>query len=724
MNNKKTLVLTIVFAVILIVSIVMSITSLTLLQKTNDKLEKLEQNNDTTLKAQVTELLTQITDLESKLGLANGTIATLTTQINDLKDKANVSETTIAELQSQLSKSETDINNLKANISSLESEIKDMAAKNEVTDSVIADLTQKLEVANYKLEAATINSEMIALSYSVDTLFTKKDDQLVPAKFTEEINAVNTLAQTLNTRISALTVPNGDNLADIKESVIARYNKINTSYTTNLEQFATKTTENGAGIKIVPNTLNMYVIPAFANADPVSINAQRLNANAIDTTVNEATCLTMPYYGIYNVTLSAGNATETIQDLSIYADKYNIVALNGTLSLTMFTLDLWNVNDVPTYVFLERVNSWNWEQLPENVYAYGEISQTEFHNNRTRMQAYIGELYKSNPNAHFTLYTNDNYTENSLWMYQHNIPEANFDINLMSDGIASYNFFNTHLGKGGVFNQDVYDEMKAEWNTAKARAREGKSLAECVAGLKYVNANDPFSTLRYYTYVVANEESNIKWQLARPALLNGYNNNSLPSKASIISVNMGNQLKAITANNLENELKTLFKFDQDAFAAGIASGKKIMMLLGTYPNEYDVYTKFLMFYCGDEYYIYYKGHPNEQTNSSLIDKYEAMGVDASINMSIPAELLIFYNPTISASGYQSSTFQNIESDIKVLFASKAAIHNNSATPYRAEVYISIVANTGNKIVKVEYEANDEVKYWSMDTNDYCENPNA
>lgn len=724
MNNKKKLVLTIVFAVILIALIVMSITSLALLQKTTDKLEKLEQNSNSTntaLKAQVTDLLTQITDLESKLTLADGTIATLTTQINDLKDKLDTANGTITDLTDKLVNVNAEITALLADVTDLTNQIKELSEKAEISDAEIADLTDKLAVTTFKLETVMLKSNINALEQQIVLLFTKSDKEIVIDEFIAEIDEIKGKVASYKTDIDALTPPN-DELASLKTDLYDRHAQIIPTYDNALRNYSTIAVDDAA-LKIVANTLDVLVIPTFANDKEITVNAQRANADAVNRTVTGVSRITMPVYGIYDITLSTGDNTKTVKNLSIYADSYNFVALNATLPVTMLTLDLWNINTAPTYVFLERVNSWNWNQLPENVYAFGEISQTAFHDNRAKMQAYIGELYKANPNAHFTLYTNDIYTENSLWLYQHNIPEANFDINLMSDGAASYNYFNTYLGKNSIFNQDIYDEMKAEWNTAKTRAKAGKSLAECVAGFKYVNANSPFSTLRYYSYVVANEESNIKWLLARPGLLNGHDAGLLPSKSSIVSVNMGTQLTNITNNGLEDELKALFNFDQDAFADGIASGKKIMMLVGT-STEYDVYTKFLMFYCGNDYYIYYKGHPKMQTNTSLIDKYEAMGIDASINMSIPAELLIFYNPTISAAGYPSSTFQNIDSDCKVLFASKAAIHNDPTKQYRAEVYISIVANTSNKIVKVEYEANDEVKYWSMDTNDYCENPNA
>lgn len=606
----------------------------------------------------------------------------------------------------------------------------------QTTSSKLNDLSDKLDKideivdgslneANTKLEIININTSLIQLRNNVDTLFAVSDSDIISDTFTKKINTFNKEASRIQTSINKLTPPNQD-LAQDKADLESLLAETKLHYEAAVKSFA-NVTNKVASIKTVPNRLEMYVIPTFANVETISVNAQRLNADVIDEDITEAACFTMPMYGQYNLTLSAGDDTATVSSLNVVADEYNLVALNATLPVTMLTLDLWNINDVPTYVFFERVNSWDWTQLPENVYAFGDISQAAFHNNRTKMQAYIGELYKSNPDAHITLYTNDIYTENSLWMYQNNIPKTNFDIKLMSDGAASYNFFNTHLGNGNKFNQDVYNNMKAEWATAKARAQEGKSLAECVAGFQYVDHNSQFSTLRHYSYVVANEESNITWLLARPSLLAGYTekpeDSTLPGQECIISVNMGTQLNNITANGLEDELKSLFNFDQDTFAAGNASGKKIMMLLGT-SAEYDVYTEFLMFYCGDEYYIYYKGHPKMQTNDTLIDKYEAMGIDASINMSIPAELLIFFNPSISASGYKSSTFQNIESDIKVLFASKADIHNGASTPYRAEVYISIVAGTDNKIVKVEYEANDEVRYWSMDTDNYCANPNA
>jgi len=73
-----------------------------------------------------------------------------------------------------------------------------------------------------------------------------------------------------------------------------------------------------------------------------------------------------------------------------------------------FTLNMKEITKdytIPSFVWLARPGSWNWDNLPENVYAMPNVDKAEVlkHDNYDKMvqytDAYIEELYSINPNA-------------------------------------------------------------------------------------------------------------------------------------------------------------------------------------------------------------------------------------------------------------------------------------------------------------------------------------
>ncbi len=127
-------------------------------------------------------------------------------------------------------------------------------------------------------------------------------------------------------------------------------------------------------------------------------------------------------------------------------------------------------------------------------------------------------------------------------------------------------------------------------------------------------------------------------------------------------------LSTVQGNGSEDAFKALYKFEDDAFNATRAKGKKNMMILGTsktLEDKYPVtdYVRFMIAEMGDEYEFYYKGHPgNYMANSEEnVAKYEAMGIQM-LDPSIAAELFLFYNDDIYLCGYESSLYNNASNE--------------------------------------------------------------
>lgn len=92
-------------------------------------------------------------------------------------------------------------------------------------------------------------------------------------------------------------------------------------------------------------------------------------------------------------------------------------------------------------------------------------------------------------------------------------------------------------------------------------------------------------------------------------------------------------------------------------------GKKAMVILGTwtqYEYEFDAYVKALKTYYGDGFIYYYKGHPRNPTNAvnGKSEHLTSLGL-TDVDSTIPAELIIFFNPSIYLSGYATSSFVSV-----------------------------------------------------------------
>ncbi len=204
-------------------------------------------------------------------------------------------------------------------------------------------------------------------------------------------------------------------------------------------------------------------------------------------------------------------------DVTLTADKYIIAPISGSMPQLYFTLNLDEITSngqTPAFVWLARPDSWNWENLPQNVFMMPTATREEIltHNNYDRMmeatKAYIADLYAADPNSKFELYINDfnAYAYIDL-LIGNGVPEENFYVTLLSDGGASYTAFNN------AFNPDDAD-FDADAKYADMVSKLGKVYDEVKeAGAYTYDGNYSVSTDEFtqYCYVAAKEKTNVEW---------------------------------------------------------------------------------------------------------------------------------------------------------------------------------------------------------------------
>ncbi len=391
------------------------------------------------------------------------------------------------------------------------------------------------------------------------------------------------------------------------------------------------------------------------------------------------------FYGKHSVTVKAtnskGQTCEKTLEATLSNSEYIIAPISGSMPQLYFTLNMKQItNDgaIPAFVWLARPDSWNWDNLPENVYPMPnvDISQVLTHNNYDKMvettNAYIQELFAVNKDAKFHLYINDFNSYLYLKLLTANgIPEENYYVTLLSDGGASYTAFNTAFDSTDPnFDADAkYDEMVENLTALYAEVKENGDY----------NWADTFTvdtaTFRQYAYVAAREKDNVEWWILRPRagvlrspdedFINRVLNDD-KTEGIIEERNFAAPLKDMTDEE-KTQLKALYNFNNEMFEAAEESGKKAMMILGSWATEenepdFEAYVRFIKAFYGDEFVYYYKGHPNTPTRNypKKQQQLESLGL-IDVESSINAELILFFYPDIYMCGYNSSTFLSVQS---------------------------------------------------------------
>ncbi len=385
-------------------------------------------------------------------------------------------------------------------------------------------------------------------------------------------------------------------------------------------------------------------------------------------------------YGKWSITATFYKGKKKVRTnkavtLGVVADEYIIAPLSGTLPGTMFTPSLWGQdsirgtgeNQIPVIARLTRAHQWNWNKLPAGVYAVPYLTKKQAAKRTTMngyksaaiapIKAYIKDLRKLNKKSVFHLYVND-YTAHLVHslLYANKIPENRYTITFLSDGTHSYAQFAKSYA--GADPAATHKKLIKEWNAAKAKAYEkGKAY---LTGPK----------ARKAIYAAVEAEPSATWWLARPALLNPNDEKGTfaaqaATSPKVKTVDLSKKLTALREQGAkaEKEFKGLYRFNDAFFADAIKAGKKVMLFLGTRvtgEENFADYAGFAVKHYGKKYGYYYKGHPATPTENFPEKQKELKKLGMiDVQASVPAELILFFNPGISMSGYDSSTWDSV-----------------------------------------------------------------
>lgn len=391
----------------------------------------------------------------------------------------------------------------------------------------------------------------------------------------------------------------------------------------------------------------------------------------IDSILTGDNQIDLTNYGKFNLTVNYiknGNVINTSsKTVGIGASEYNLAPLSATFPVVYFSLSIWDINtnengNIPTIVMLDRPSAYDWDNLPTNVYAMPYLTESEisYTSDFTAFKQYVKDLYEITPTAKFNLYINDitcSYIHDVI--YSNKIPEGQYTITMLSDGSATYSIINDTYDVDNP--EEKHQKLIETWNNAKEYAyKNGKKAS----GWDWHSHWDCM-------YAVLSCEPGTQWWVSRNNLFTSGDSNAFADKikndVTIVNVNTLLQNLQSKGDATVKEFKDLYNFNDGYFNSAEQQGKKAMMILGTYvynEQNFDDYARLTQLYYGDEYMYYYKGHPNTPTGlypekQVQLNELEIEDVDSSI----AAELILFFNPEISMSGYGTSTFNSASSEM-------------------------------------------------------------
>ena len=434
---------------------------------------------------------------------------------------------------------------------------------------------------------------------------------------------------------------------------------------------------------------------------------------------NDEAVFEVPYFGEWNVEAKLlnekGKTIARQKDVvGITASEYNVAPLIASIPVLIFSLKYFsdiptkteNGDPIPTFVALARDNQYDWDNLPENMYDIPYLTdknkgQTDFSVLNVQMpmiRDYVRKLYELDNTSKFNVYVNDQHLAKTLpqMIYANQIPEENYKITFISDGSSSYAAFKYNYDREDAAkrHQELIDEFinkREEW-------REGKEISA-----------DEQEYARYYVYAALDVEKDSEWWVIRKSAGDTFKIQDEEFLKTVIddprvSNNYINGLLAkVEENGKTEELKALYKFEDEAYKKAEELNKKPLMILGTSygveaNNPVDEYIKITMALYGDEYLYIYKGHPGNIPTEERVGELEELNTEI-VDASIAAELFMFYHPETILAGYPSTTFVSAEdsSECKSLYLlNKYRAYNTTEQSYEsvkayAELFDSFIS---------------------------------
>ncbi|MDR0645336.1 MAG: hypothetical protein LBG05_10625 [Treponema sp.] len=382
---------------------------------------------------------------------------------------------------------------------------------------------------------------------------------------------------------------------------------------------------------------------------------------------------------VFGLVLAGCNGEED-PGYSTYHKTINVAMINATYPVLSFALSIFEINEDPTFVAIERKNTFDYTKLPENVYLLPGATKSGntnfFDIDKPAYINFVTGQYLADKETKFNLYLCDRLMGLILYgMVANGIPETNYTVTMYLDG-AVYQPANRYSADSDP--QSLYDKDCADVRTAFEKAAVGDTSWTDL----FYHPDSRFELDLYYPLAVLNRLDNIVWNIhnieafkdAMPEVLRD-EVQAFIDTGKIQEKTIVQQVNAVKDSGKMTELEYMLKlrwgeaesesvvaqFDKD-------NAKKTLLVLGTYTNLEQTTTQSqagavlipdLLEQVKNryeaEYNLFYKGHPQTPTDSPKLNSLNTMGF-TDLPTTIPAETMMLFYDNVYVGGYPGSTF--------------------------------------------------------------------
>ncbi|MBG0763189.1 hypothetical protein IY230_06185 [Acholeplasma laidlawii] len=397
-------------------------------------------------------------------------------------------------------------------------------------------------------------------------------------------------------------------------------------------------------------------------------------------------------------------------------DQVNFAWLHATMPVLLFASDLLN-NKYPgyTYVEIERAATYDFNKLPEKALKYplavsasgGNYTQTQIpnfytnvtHGQSNKMIEWMKELYSINPNTNFKILGVDNDLTVITSSILSGIPFERLSFVIYTDGSFTTSMINSSFSTLSQFNS-LYTLFE---NWLNGNVSGSNILAHMQS--YYVLTSTKLDNFEY----VVNSISG--WNLEHDLM--ELINDELNVRVLSVSDAFGSLETIGKLDELEYLLKTRWGSEPNESMMAYFTGNPVknLLILGTSPTgevnaqfaSFDKHLEKIVELYGDEYKIFYKGHPRYPSEPQRVQLFENNNVIELPN-SIPVETLMLLYENVYVGGYNGTSFQSSLKDQTVfLFGTQALIKGNATMKNLIET-TDIFSNT----VYLTVDSNGEV----------------
>lgn len=429
-------------------------------------------------------------------------------------------------------------------------------------------------------------------------------------------------------------------------------------------------TYNGDKIENYNNNKRAFIISNYDEETTIKVNGKEYTKNLgfYDVGTYEVEAIGKEKTEKYNIKINEINKNKQ--------NEYNIFMLPETLPTFFSCFDMIKEKDVPSYVWYQRANTLNNEELKKvmsdvTISKYvGEQNVGNFMETvAPEVKEYVNNVLQKDENAHFNVYvTAEFYWTELVTLTAMGLSDDRVNTVMYSCGTIDY------VVDYSITKENSYDSFVSEKQNYEATREKAKSNL-------YANVVSTANMGLNPNYVLLNAlRDNVTYYLQFPEIIKFKDNkvNEEMKNANMKKIIAREQFDLLDSNQKETFFKCI-NFDKETFDKEYFNSEngKYLVITGTKPyygkyskNEFENMISQVVEKYEKEYTILFKPHPSALPEESEQKYLSSLNIKV-LPGKMPMEAIAFVYKDIKLGGFASSLYMSVdEGSTYFFFANK------------------------------------------------------